>query len=244
MRFRSDKKRTRESVQARTLPQFNCHPENVTGPTWLLQRWTWPNLWNDQLALCNFPDLWSDSPRISWRENLKVFTGFTVLVQTPSCRIPMVVDGSDLVDLDAQDLLDLLSSWEGQRPPVPPGMRVACAPDRRKHEELGGLGVSWGRWMATFSGGLTNKRVDLTWCNHLKWRYPSGGFWTIFDIPSYLMIPSDEHSWRGWIQLVLLFKKYRAWKTQRHLGFWWGKYCLIWVNTGKWEELGHIGKYG
>lgn len=46
----------------------------------------------------------------------------------------MVVDGSDLVDLDAQDLLDVLSSWEGQRPPVPPGMRVACAPDRRKHE--------------------------------------------------------------------------------------------------------------
>jgi hypothetical protein len=57
----------------------------------------------------------------------------------------MVVDGSDLVDLDAQDLLDVLSSWEGQRPPVPPGMRVACAPDRRKHEEWGGLGVSWGR---------------------------------------------------------------------------------------------------
>ena len=57
----------------------------------------------------------------------------------------MVVDGSDLVDLDAQDLLDVLSSWEGQRPPVPPGMRVACAPDRRKHEELGGLGVSWRR---------------------------------------------------------------------------------------------------
>eukprot|EP00435_Cladocopium_sp_Y103_P055980 s1025_g18.t1 len=51
-------------------------------------------------------------------------------------RIPtLVVDGSDLVDLDDQDLLDLLSSWEGQRPYVPPGMRVPCAPDRRKHEE-------------------------------------------------------------------------------------------------------------
>ena len=48
----------------------------------------------------------------------------------------MVVDGSDLVDLDA-DLLDLLSSWEGQRPFIPPGMRVPCAPDRRKHEDRG-----------------------------------------------------------------------------------------------------------
>lgn len=46
-----------------------------------------------------------------------------------------MVDGCDLVDPDAQDLLDPLSSWEGKKPYVPPAMMVPCPPDRWKHEE-------------------------------------------------------------------------------------------------------------
>lgn len=66
-----------------------------------------------------------------------------------------MVDGSDLVDPDAQDLLDPLSSWEGKKPYVPPGMMVPCPPDRWKHEApsgpggLGGAGVDGHqRWLA------------------------------------------------------------------------------------------------
>jgi hypothetical protein len=61
-------------------------------------------------------------------------------------RIPLVVDGCDLVDPDAQDLLDPLSSWEGKKPYVPPAMMVPCPPDRWKHEAPSGPGGTWRGW--------------------------------------------------------------------------------------------------
>eukprot|EP00435_Cladocopium_sp_Y103_P057124 s1025_g19.t1 len=88
--------------------------------------------------------------------------------QILQARIPLVVDGSDLVDLDAQDLKDLLSSWEGQRPPVPPGLRVACAPDRRKHEEhllkLNCYREEVDQYLETVVQDVDLKRVD-----HERW---------------------------------------------------------------------------
>ena len=53
------------------------------------------------------------------------------------CVLPSnVVDGSDLVDLDADDLIDPKGSWKSNvaRPSTPPGLRVPMPPNRKMHE--------------------------------------------------------------------------------------------------------------
>ena len=80
-----------------------------------------------------------------------------------------MVDGSDLVDPDAQDLLDPLSSWEGQKPYVPPGMQVPCAPDRWKHEAPSGPGELEGLVSMVIKDG---------------WQIPTGN-WGIFQLAMF-----------------------------------------------------------